>query len=44
MYFGYSDTNKLINFVSNKEHKIGEIINVKITSAKTWSLDGEEVE
>ena len=44
MYFGYSDTNKLINFVSNKEHKIGEIVNVKITSAKTWSLDGEEVE
>ena len=44
MYFGYSDTNKLINFVSNKEHEIGEIVNVKITSAKTWSLDGEEVE
>ena len=44
MYFGYSDTNKLINFVSNKEHKIGDIVNVKITSAKTWSLDGEEVE
>ena len=44
MYFGYSDTNKLINFVSNKEHKVGEIVNVKITSAKTWSLDGEEVE
>ena len=44
MYFGYSDTNKLINFVSNKEHEVGEIVNVKITSAKTWSLDGEEVE
>ena len=44
MYFGYSDTNKLINFTSNKEHKIGEIVNVKITSAKTWSLDGEEIE
>ena len=44
MYFGYSDTNKLINFVSCNDHKIGEIVNVKITSAKTWSLDGEEVE
>ena len=44
MYFGYSDTNKLINFVSSNDHKIGEIVNVKITSAKTWSLDGEEVE
>ena len=44
MYFGYSDTNKLINFVTNKEHNVGEIVNVKITSSKTWSLDGEEVE
>ena len=44
MYFGYSDTNKLINFTSNKMHKAGEIVDVKITSAKTWSLDGEEVE
>ena len=44
MYFGYSDTNKLINFTSNNNHKVGEIVNVKITSAKTWSLDGEEVE
>ena len=44
MYFGYSDTNKLINFVSNKNHNIGEIVDVKITSAKTWSLDGEEFE
>ena len=44
MYFGYSDTNKLINFVSEEEHNVGDIVNVKITSAKTWSLDGEEVE
>ena len=44
MYFGYSDTNKLINFTSSKEHSVGEIVNVRITSAKTWSLDGEEVE
>lgn len=43
MYYGYSDTNKLINFVSDKEHKLGEIVDVKITSAKTWSLDGEEI-
>ena len=44
MYFGYSDTNKLINFTSEKELKVGSIVNVKITSAKTWSLDGEECE
>lgn len=41
MYFGYSDTNKLINFTSNRNVNVGEIVNVKITSAKTWSLDGE---
>ena len=44
MYFGYSDTNKLINFTSNKKHEVGEVVDVRITSAKTWSLDGEEVE
>ena len=44
MYFGYSDTNKLINFTSNKDITIGDIVDVKIVSAKTWSLDGELVE
>lgn len=43
MYFGYSETNKLINFTSDKELSAGEIVNVKITSAKTWSLDGKLV-
>ena len=38
--FGYTDTNKLINFKA-KESVIGDIVKVKITSAKTWSLDGE---
>lgn len=40
MYFGYSETNKLINFVSNREVMPGDIVDVEITSAKTWSLDG----
>ncbi len=44
MYYGYSETNKLINFTSKKDITIGDIIDVKITSAKTWSLDGEVVE
>ena len=44
MYFGYSDTNKLINFSSSKNLEVGSIVDVKITSAKTWSLDGEVVE
>ena len=43
MYYGYSDTNKLINFTSKEKIKIGDIVNVKITSAKTWSLDGERI-
>ena len=44
MYYGYSETNKLINFTSNKELKSGDIVNVKILDAKTWSLDGEITE
>ncbi|MBQ2639821.1 MAG: tRNA (N6-isopentenyl adenosine(37)-C2)-methylthiotransferase MiaB [Bacilli bacterium] len=44
MYYGYSDTNKLINFSSDKDINIGDIVNVKITKAKTWSLDGEYYE
>ena len=38
--FGYTDTNKLINFKGDSS-LIGEIVNVKVTDAKTWSLDGE---
>ena len=41
MYYGYSETNKLINFKADREIKAGDIVEVKITSAKTWSLDGE---
>ncbi len=44
MYFGYTDTNKLINFSSNKEITVGDIVSVKVMAAKTWSLDGELVE
>ena len=40
MYYGYSETNKLINFSSSKEIHAGEIVSVEITDAKTWSLDG----
>jgi len=38
--FGYTDTMKLVN-VSNAQDKIGHIIDVKITAAKSFSLDGE---
>ena len=38
--YGYTDTNKLINF-NGDESLTGKIILVKVTDAKTWSLDGE---
>ncbi len=37
---GYTDTMKLVNVKADK-NCIGTIINVRITDAKTWSLDGE---
>lgn len=40
MLAGYTDTMKLVNVKANKKY-IGKIIDVKITDAKTWSLDGE---
>jgi len=39
---GYTDTMKLVNVKAKKEN-LGKIVNVKITDAKTWSLDGEIV-
>lgn len=42
LYAGYTDTMKLVNVKCNKED-VGKIINVKITEAKTWSLNGEKV-
>ena len=39
---GYTDTMKLVN-VKGAEEFVGQIVSVKITDAKTWSLDGELV-
>ena len=39
---GYSEENKLVNFKGN-EDSIGKIVKVKITKAKTYTLEGEEV-
>ena len=41
LLMGYTDTMKLVN-VKAPISDIGKIINVKITSAKSWSLDGEK--
>ncbi len=40
MLMGYTDTNKLVN-LKGPENILGKIVEVKITDAKTWSLDGE---
>jgi len=41
--FGYTDTMKLVNVVGDKS-LIGKIVKVRITDAKSFSLDGEVVE
>ena len=40
---GYTDTMKLVNVKGNKDN-IGQIVNVKITEVKTWSMNGEIVD
>ncbi|TMW73286.1 tRNA (N6-isopentenyl adenosine(37)-C2)-methylthiotransferase MiaB [Alteribacter natronophilus] len=40
---GRTRTNRLVNFKA-PESCIGELVNVKITEAKTWSLNGQTVE
>jgi tRNA-2-methylthio-N6-dimethylallyladenosine synthase len=40
---GYTKRNKLVNFTGPKT-AIGKIVKVKITDAKTWSLNGEMIE
>ncbi len=40
--FGYTDTMKLVNVIGAND-KIGQTINVKITDAKSFSLDGEAI-
>ena len=40
---GYTSKNKLVNFTGPKT-AIGKIVKVKITEAKTWSLNGEMIE
>ena len=40
---GYSEHNKVVNF-KPIHAKVGDIVNVRITEAKTWFMNGEEVE
>ena len=43
MLMGYTDTMKLVNVKADKKY-LGQIVKVKITSVKTWSMDGEMVD
>ena len=43
MMYGYTETNKLVNFKGTRD-LVGKIVTVKITDAKSFSLDGELVE
>ena len=40
---GYSEHNKVVNFKPINA-RVGEIVKVRITEAKTWFMNGEEVE
>lgn len=40
MLMGYTDTQKLVNFSGDPKY-IGQIVDVEITDAKTWSLNGK---
>lgn len=43
MLMGYTDTMKLVN-ISGNQDLIGQIVDVRITDVKTWSMDGEVIE
>ena len=40
---GRTRQNKLVNFTGGSEDIVGKLVNVKITSPKTFSLQGELV-
>ena len=42
VFSGYTETNKLVNFRRTTAQS-GDIVSVKITACKTFSLDGEQI-
>ena len=40
---GYTEHNKLINFKGDAS-MVGQIVDVRVTEAKTWALTGEQLE
>ena len=43
LMMGYSEHNKVVNFIP-KNAKVGDIVKVRITEAKTWFLNGYQIE
>lgn len=43
VYSGYTEQNKLVNFVTDKKLNPGDIVEVKILEAKTWTLKGKQI-
>ena len=43
MYTGRTDSNKVIVFMPDGKHKIGEKVNIKITESHKWYLQGDIV-
>jgi len=43
VFSGYTEENKLVNFTGTNI-KAGDIISVRITDCKSWTLDGEAIE
>ena len=43
-YSGRTDTFKLVNFTSSETLNPGDMVTVRITDTKTFSLDGERIE
>ena len=42
VYSGYTDTQKLVNFTGDNL-QVGDLVEVEITGAKSWTLDGKQV-
>lgn len=43
IFSGYTEQNKLVNFKAKADVQCGDIVEVKITEAKTWTLNGEQL-
>ena len=43
VYSGYTEHNKLVNFTAKHDYT-GQIVRVKITQVKTWTLNGEALD